>query len=350
MRKVLKIIIVNFLVFFFLFILVEIIFGYWFKEYNFGHQMRGKRMQKIVFEHSDGSISNFYRDYYGFVEDRDFFEKYDASKIEVLFNGGSTAEEMLLNYDETIVGKINSYLKNDKINLKIYNAGVSGKSLRGKIREFSVWFKNIPNFKPKIIIYYLGINDRSIKEYRWHDFDIKLNFLNEIYWNISQKSFFYEKSKLIKNKYFPHAAYQNQYNTSDEVLIKRLNNNEFISYDYAKNNYKIENENESQVLENFKINLNKLKKELINLNINPIFITQINFNINGDKILYLLNEETKKFAQENNYKVIKLDELVTDSLNNSFIDGYHTNNKGSEEIAKILYNSLKEELKFYSYK
>ena len=81
-------------------------------------------MQKIVFEHSDGSISNFYRDYYGFVEDRDFFEKYDASKIEVLFNGGSTAEEMLLNYDETIVGKINSYLKNDKINLKIYKLHV----------------------------------------------------------------------------------------------------------------------------------------------------------------------------------------------------------------------------------
>jgi lysophospholipase L1-like esterase len=340
MRKVLKIIIVNFLVFFFLFILVEIIFGYWFKEYNFGHQMRGKRMQKIVFEHSDGSISNFYRDYYGFVEDRDFFEKYDASKIEVLFNGGSTAEEMLLNYDETIVGKINSYLKNDKINLKIYNAGVSGKSLKGKIREFSIWFKNIQNFKPKIIIYYLGINDRSIDKYRWHDFDIRLNFLNEIYWNISQKSFFYEKGKLIKNKYFPHTAYQNQYNTSDEVLIKRLNNNEFISYDYAKNNYKIENENESQVIETFKVNLNKLKKELINWNINPIFITQINFNINGDKILYLLNEETKKFAQENNYKVIKLDELVTDSLNNSFIDGYHTNNKGSEEIAKILYKTI----------
>ena len=349
MQKFVKIIILNL---FFLFLLVEIIFGYWFEEYNFGPQMRGRRMQKFVFQHYDGTISNHYRDFYGFVEDREFFEKYDASKIEVLFNGGSTAEEMLLNYDKKIIGIINSYLKNDNINLKIYNAGVNGKSIRGKINEFSTWFKNIPNFKPKMIIYYMGINDRSIPDdsNKWHDFELRLNFLNKIYWSISQKSFFYEKAKLIRIKYFPGSNYQSEYYTSDEALIKRLNNNEFVSFDYAKNNYKIENENERKVIETFRNNLNKFKKELINWDIKPIFITQINFNINGDRMLHFINEETKKFAQENNYKVIKLDELVTDSLNNSFIDGYHTNNKGSEKIAKILYNSLKEELKFYSYK
>ena len=197
----------------------------------------------------------------------------------------------------------------------------------------------------------MGINDRSIPgdSNKWHDFELRLNFLNKIFWTISQKSFLYEKAKLIKIKYFPHLDYRNQYNTDDEVLIKRLHNNEYISFNYAKNNYRIENENERKVIETYRNNLGKLKKELINWDIKPIFITQINFNINGDRILHFINEETKKFAEENNYKVIKLDELIVDSLNHSFIDGYHTNNMGSEKIAKILYNSLKEELKFYSH-
>ena len=71
---------------------------------------------------------------------------------------------MFLNYDQTIVGNLNKFLHNDNIDITIYNAAVSGKSLVGNINEFSVWFEKIPNFKPKIMIYYIGLNDRYVRK------------------------------------------------------------------------------------------------------------------------------------------------------------------------------------------
>src|SRR6056300_328711 len=134
--------------------------------------MRGKRIQKIVFEHPKKK-TYYLRDFYGFREDGDINQKYNTSKIKIVFNGGSTGEKMFLNYEDTIVGKINYFFKKDNINIKIYNASLSGKSLKGHVNEFSYWFKNIPNFKPEVIIYYFGINDRKIKKNRWHDYELK---------------------------------------------------------------------------------------------------------------------------------------------------------------------------------
>ena len=151
-------------------VIIEVSFGYWFDRYNFGPDMRGKRIQKIIFKNNLDFIEDkenvvFYKDFYGFRSNKEnIYEKYDASKIEVVFNGGSTSEEMFLNYDQTIVGNLNKFLHNDNIDITIYNAAVSGKSLVGNINEFSVWFEKIPNFKPKIMIYYIGLNDRYVRK------------------------------------------------------------------------------------------------------------------------------------------------------------------------------------------
>ena len=344
MSKIIKLLLSNFLIISILILFIELIFGYWFQDYNFGTNMRGKRIQKIVFEHPQKK-TYYLRDFYGFREDGDINQKYDASKIKIIFNGGSTGEEMFLNYEDTIVGKINYFFKKDNINIKIYNASLSGKSLKGHVNEFSYWFKNIPNFKPEVIIYYFGINDRKIKKNRWHDYELKLGLLGNIFWNITQKSFFYEKIKIIKDTYFYNEENINQYYTDDEKLLKRLSNNEFISYDDAKKKYKIENIEEKEIIDNFKFNLNALNKKIKIWKIKPIFITQITYNINGDKILYFLNEELKIFAKKNNYEIIKLDEIIKMPINKAFIDEVHTNEKGSAEISKIIYPFLKNKLK-----
>ena len=131
-------------------IIIEFSFGYCLDEYNFGPDMRGKRIQKIIFKTNLDYIDDkesviFYKDFYGFRSSKEnIYEKYDASKIEVVFNGGSTSEEMFLNYDYTIVGNLNKFLQKDNIDIKIYNAAVSGKSLVGNINEFSVWFEKYP--------------------------------------------------------------------------------------------------------------------------------------------------------------------------------------------------------------
>ena len=346
MYKLLKLLFINLAVILILIVSIDIIFGYWFDKNNFGPNMRGKRVQKIVFNH-DNKKTYYLRDFYGFREDGNINEKYDASKIKIVFTGGSTGEEMFLNYNETIVGQINLYLKYDGIDLKIYNASLAGKSLKGHVNEFSYWFKKIPNFKPDIIIYYFGINDRKILENRWHDYEADLNFFQNIMWNITQKSFFWEKIKRIKDKYFFSEENVSQYFTDDEDLLKKLSNNEFISYDYAEKNYDLKNEEEIKIIENFKLNLQNLKKQLDIWNIKPIFITQIKYDINGDKILFFLNKELRKFSINNNYKIVKLDELIKSPLNNSFVDDTHTNKDGSEKIAKILYPHLKTEMLKY---
>lgn len=339
MLKLIRLFLINLIILLLLIICSDLILGYWFKDYNFGPQLRGKRIQKIVFNHNNEKTT-YLRDFYGFREDKNIYEKYDASKIKIIFNGGSTGDEMYLNYNDTIVGNLNSYLNKDGTNLKIYNASLSGKSLNGHIQEFRSWFQNIPDFKPDFIIYYFGINDRGIKPDRWHDFKYKLNFFEKIYWNISQKSFFYEKIKFIKDNFF--FSQRDKYFTDDHELIKKLNSGEFVSYEFAKINYKLDSIKEKKVIDNYKNNLEKLKDQLNLFDIEPIFITQIKYDINGQEILYLLNEELKKFSKNNGFDIIKLDELISSPLNNSFIDSVHTNKKGSSEISKILYPELKK--------
>ncbi len=333
----------------FIFIIIaELFFGYWFKEYNFGPELRGKRIQKIIHQHINGDKTFYFRDFYGMRENEDIYEKYDANKIKIVFNGGSTTDQMYSNYEDTIVGILNSSLKQDKIDLKIYNAGLSGKSLRGHIREFDTWFANIPNFKPDIMIYYIGLNDRNSINERWHDFSFQGNFFTKIYWNITQKSFFYEKIKFIKDKYFFTQVKMDRYFTDDEDLKKKLSNNEFIHYVDAKSLYKVANTKEIEIIDNYRKNLKRLKDQINKFDVKPIFITQINFNINGDKILYFLNKELKNFSKSNKYDIIKLDELVNYPLNNSFRDTIHTNEKGSREIVKAIYPELKKIFKdFY---
>ena len=348
MYKLTKILFLNFLIFSILILIFDLIFGYWFQDYNFGTNMRGKRIQKIVFEHPTKK-TYYLRDFYGFREDGDINKKYDTSKIKIIFNGGSTGEEMFLNYEDTIVGKINYFFKEDNINIKIYNASLSGKSLKGHINEFSYWFENIPNFEPEVIIYYFGINDRKIRKNRWHDYEGKLGFFRNIYWNITQKSFFYEKLKILKDRYFYNEENISQYYSDDEKLLKRLSNNEFISYLDAKRKYKIENKEEKEIIDNFRFNLHALNKKIKIWNIKPIFITQITFDINGDKILFFLNEELKDFVKKNNYEIIKLDEIIKMPFNKAFIDEVHTNEKGSAEISKIIYPLLKNKLKNFSH-
>ena len=105
------------------------------------------------------------------------------------------------------------------------------------------------------------------------------------------------------------------------------------------------NDEEEQIVEHFKSNLKRLKNQLEVWNIKPIFITQITYNINGDKILYFLNKELKNFSMRNNYSIIKLDELIDQPLNNFFMDTVHTNKFGSEKLSKILYPYLIKEIK-----
>lgn len=332
--KVFKIFFYQILLLFTLLICTEIFMGYWFDNHNFGPQMRGKRMQKqrIVFNDKE---TVYFRDYYGFRENDNIYRPYDASKIKIVFNGGSTTDETKLDYRDTIVGIINDKLKSDKYDKKIFNAGLNGKSLLGHINEFREWFDNIKNFKPDIIIYYIGINDTFDDIKAFSDFNLELNLINKLIFEVTQKSYFYEKLIFIKNKFF-----RTEINYYED--LKKNKNENFISFNQMKEEaLKINvDKNIISKVDLYIKKLRILKKELDLRSIQPIFITQINYEGNSNKTLFFINEATKNFATENNYKVIKLDEMINFPVHDFFVDRHHTNKNGSRKIANLIYSDI----------
>jgi lysophospholipase L1-like esterase len=337
--RISKILFTNVVIIFSLILIIEIFFGYWFEKYEFGPYLRDKRIQKTVYNNNKEKIT-YLRDFYGFRQNRDIYSEYDTSSIKIIFSGGSTGDEAFLDYEDTIVGKLNHYFQEQNFKIQIYNASLSGKSLNGHIEEFERWFKHVPNLVPRVIIYYFGINDRRIRDKRWHDFNDEMNNFEKMISTNLQKSFFYEKIRKVKMKYFYNE--RDAYFTNDKTLKKKLEKGEFVSHESAKKKFTYKDPNDKKILENFSKNLRRLKKKIEKHNIEPVFITQIKYDINGEKILFFLNEELKNFAKQQNYKIIKLDELIKSPLQNSFIDEIHTNKNGSEKLSRIIYPELKK--------
>ena len=113
-----RIIYYNFLVSLVLIILIEIFFGYWFKDENFGIYMRKER--KINWQTSsnfNGKVYNFSykRNYWGFRG-----EEFDPKNVQVIFEGGSTGNQRFTPEELTIVGLLNQKLKNSNFNINIF--------------------------------------------------------------------------------------------------------------------------------------------------------------------------------------------------------------------------------------
>ena len=66
----------------------------------------------------------YIRNYFGFRMDYDV----EPKEIKILFQGGSTGDEMPLPYEKTIVGNLNKYLKSNGKDYNVVNASLSGKA------------------------------------------------------------------------------------------------------------------------------------------------------------------------------------------------------------------------------
>ena len=176
MKKILS---YNLLFFLALLIFIELIFGYWFDEDNFGVHMRKHRNRYELYE------TKYNNKEYKFIYKRNFYgfrgeEIKDLSKIKYVFLGGSTGNERFLPENLTIVGKLNQKFINNKKKIKIINASVDGKTLNGHINDFKYWFPKLNNFKPKYFIIYSGINDSVFDQPKKYDRTYDENFLKNI--------------------------------------------------------------------------------------------------------------------------------------------------------------------------
>ena len=318
--------------------ILESIFGYWFSENNFGIYMRKERKLNVEREmiSKNFRIKHFYkRNFYGFRG-----EEFNPEDVKIIFEGGSTGNEEYTPEELTIVGNLNNFFANDKIKIKIYNASTNGKSTAGFINDFLHWFPKIPSLKPSHVIFYLGINDVYRDKTLYHyDYKVSRDEIDKLKDYIKNSSFIFDRYRKIKNKYFP----------SEDIIPYGLYNenlyDNFTYQSYLKVEKDILENSKEDFVKQYVNRLSNLNLILQNNNIIPIFITQIEYDGLKNNKLFLINNETKKFAKKNNYFFIPLDEIAI-MEEGDFYDSIHTTPQGSKKIAKLLYPYLKKFLTF----
>jgi hypothetical protein len=338
-----KILTINLIIFFILVLFIEAIFGYWFKQNNFGIYMRSERNKNelVTATHNDKEYNFSYkRNFYAFRG-----EEFDPTNVKIIFTGGSTANQRFTPEENTIVGILNKNFEKKKLDYTIYNAATDGKTTRGYVNDFMYWFPKIPNFKPEFFIFYSGINDRRIGlkkhdlESDKYDFKFATKPIKQVRDYIKNNSVILEKFKKIENKYFPKLV--DVYAVSKEDLYDNFS---YINYELAKKKYLNENltDDEKKLILIFKNRLDNLKNIIKKNSFVPIFITQIKFDGLSEKKLFLINQEIKKFCKLNSFHLIPLDELVQNMEVNDFYDEIHTSVQGSLKIANTIYPSLEK--------
>jgi hypothetical protein len=333
-NKYIKILYINCIVLFSLIFIFEIFFGYWFKKNNFGFFMRHERQKQNYYEtiHDEKKYKFYYkRNFYGFRGD-----EVDPQNIKIVFLGGSTGNQRVTPENLTIVGLLNKKFNKDGYNFKIYNGSTDGKSTKGYFNDFKYWFPKIPNFNPKIVIFYTGINDSSILHDEKFDIPWRESNFEKFRDYIKNNSKTVELIKKIKFKYF--VKLKKEYGLKD-VGINLYDNFNYINYQDAKKMHlnKIPNK---LLVNQFETKLNSLDFYIEKYNIIPIFITQIKYDGLSDYNLYLINEKLKEFCKNKNYNIIKLDEKIISLEKKTFFDTMHTLIKGNQIIVNKIHLDL----------
>lgn len=327
----------NFLVFLLLIIFLEATLGYWFKKENFGIYMRKER--KINWQ----TTSYFNGKEYKFFYKRNFWgfrgNEFNPKNVKIIFEGGSTGNQRFTPENLTIVGHLNKKFSDTNQDELIYNASTDGKSVTGYINDFKHWFSKIPELKPKYVIFYIGINDRFIDDNFYLDNKISESTIDQVKDYIKNNSIIVDKFKDFKNKYYPKNTLAYDLNKAD-----LYDNFTYINFQEASKKHLEIDQTNKNLIKKFNLKLDKLNLIINSKKIQPIFITQAMFNGLEDKRLFLINNELKKFALENNYFLIPLDEIIVFNKDD-FFDPIHTTPKGSKKIADSIYPHLYNYLK-----
>ena len=340
-NKYIKTFYINFIILFYLIFIFEIFFGYWFKENNFGFFMRHERQKQNYYEtiHDEKTYKFYYkRNFYGFRG-----EDVDPKNMKIIFLGGSTGNQRVTPESLSIVGLLNEKIKKDGYDFQIYNASTDGKSTGGYANDFKYWFPKIPNFNPKIVIFYIGINDSFYHKLNKYDNPWRESNFEKFRDYLKNNSKSIELIKKIKFKYF--VRLKKEYGLA-KVGVNLYDDFNYINYEEA-NILHIDKTPNKLILNQFEKKLNSLNFYIEKYKIVPIFITQIRYDGLSDHNLYLINEKLKKFCKEKNYDIIKLDEKIISLEKKTFFDKVHTLIKGNKVIVDTIHLDLLNIFKTY---
>ena len=318
--------------------MIEIFFGHWFDKNNLGPYVREHRLRKATYivNYQGKPIEFIYkRNYYAFRG-----EDVPLQDVSAVIMGGSTTDERYKPEKYTITEILNQKLSQKNIKIKILNAGIEGQSTRGHLSNLKYWFPRLKDFKPRYIIYYIGINDQYADQELRNEFqDGKIlsdSKYERIWDNIKSRSLFYDFARKIKHKY--HESDKKLLYDFDEGIKKyRSSNTKFLSYKEFKNN----NDLNTVLMKHKKLTdvyisrVDRLHVETKKINAIPIFINQLTAEGFNNPALVALNLSLINHCKIKEYKCIDLASKL-DGKFDFWWDGIHTTPKGSQEIADII--------------
>ncbi len=329
-----KVFLINILVFFGLIIVIECFFGNWFNN-KFAKKLSSERnIERIYkFDFSNHKGTSFYkRNNLGFRVSQ---KEVPENNPDIVFVGGSTTNQKFLNYEDTIVGRLQK--KFDK--LKILNAGVDGISILGHINSFELWFDKIDNFSPKYYIFYIGINDQSNlqKKNKLNSVDnlAESSFKNSIKSYFKSNSFFYNNLRKLKSLLY--------LKTGNDFFLNIVNDGTVVYGERPKTifeNYSNFENNDQAARANDYYNslLIKLTNKVKDRNSEIIYITQIS-GIGMNERLFVIANTIISHCNDYKLKCINLAKNANLQYND-FYDWAHLNIKGSKKVSDFLSEEL----------
>ena len=336
-----KIVLTNFLVFLVIIAIMETFFGHWFAEHSFGPYMREHRLKKnhVVLSYNNIQYDYYYkRNYHGFRG-----EEIDPSQIEAVIIGGSTTDERYKPIKFSIAENLNILLKKNGYNFKIINAGIEGQSTYGHIHNFKNWFPKLKNFSPKLYIFYIGLNDYTFEpeqgEYYNYEEDgnvIDAEAIEVFFDTVKSNSFFYDKLRILKQKYYSTAKTVKYYHDSE-----KLKDLEYINYKQALELHDVKKLKlkYQKVISKYLNRVKILNSYVIRRNSTAVFINQVLADGIKEERLFILNHSLIEYCKNTNMYCIDL----AAKLNGEYKywwDKHHTTGLGSKVIAETVINDL----------
>ena len=277
--------------------------------------------------------------------------KFDEN-ITIIAIGGSTTEGYYLNDGKTWPEVLGKNLSEKIKNVWINNAGLDGQSTYGHLVLLEDYILKI---KPKIAVFYCGLNDLGLSAMNRYDNDMatlvssnKFKYiLNVLAKNSETISAIINMVNYFKTKNINLMHRNKEYETEDKKIISAAELDKILK-------------NEKENILNYKIRLEKIIKLCRENNIEPVFITQailcgdfkdvktgkylgyipiknkfINYT-GHSKTLKLYNDEMIKVAKENNVFLIDAAALMPHS-SEYYYDCVHFNETGAKYFAQMIY-------------
>jgi lysophospholipase L1-like esterase len=360
LRNKLKVVFINLVILGVLLTVIELIFGGWLAKSNNLNHLLVQKNESIEIDISklysnDKDIIKVSWDKFGFRGGPEVFNH--PENIDILCIGGSTTMQLYVEDGKTWPDVLEKELLANDLDLHLANAGINGQSTFGHIRDFELWFPQVPNLHPKYILFYIGINDFHIQKGKAGSDEIGTKGFSSLKENIRDNSALYSLYRVINGAWLAH-----QYE-SDHSKV------EFNTHEYGTHGL-IDTLEFHSFFQNRLVTYQQRLERLVSLSAEmgaiPVFITQpsrrFKFNENGQvigiqkafkqdfsgyqlngtdyyNILVEMNKVVMQVAKENGLTVIDQthENIWSDE---DFYDFSHTTPKGSEKIAQHIASHL----------